>query len=481
LSTPFPSSNQPARPTYSPDKEYVAASGFFSTKVGTALASLFSDDAELALGIGGYERLLTDPEIHKDITLLVDAILGDGVQLFPNFTDEKSDAPKAKLAAELSDFCHLNLFETPQRPLRETLNEAVKFALVTGHKVVEQTYRDYTDETGRPRLVLDKLKCKPRYTAQFVVDSFLNILGLEVWTGANRQLVPREKFFIPTFDRKDEDPRGTAPAMRAIYNWWLAKRTGLPIFVKRIEKKAVPSMAGFTAPDEGNTDVTDSQGNAVNQTPQEAMANTLSDLDSMTAAAFAYGAKVEVLDAAGNGDEFKSFFEICDRQITRAILLQDLATNEGQHGTRAQSVTHMDILSLRIWNLKNTVADCLRNDVCKQVVGINYGPDKVSLTPAVSMGDTDRRDWATDAAAAALLGPYVPDSIFAAMCQQLGLPMPDEGEEWPTRAKSNSNSVNGQPGEGTVTSLAEAMALHRNLASALRAARSLRASFKEAA
>jgi hypothetical protein len=473
--------NAPAA-SYQPDKEYVATGGFFSAQIGFTLSALFLDDAEFLIGPGGFERLLTDPEVHKDVTLLIDAILGDGVQLYPNFTDEKADAAKAKAAAEYQAFCALNLFETPHRPFRETLNESVKAALVTGHKVVEKTYRDYTDPEGRPRLVIDKLKVKPRNAVQFVVDQFWNELGMMVWGTAGQVVVPREKFFIPTFDRRDEDPRGSAPAMRAIYNWWLAKRAALPVALKRLEKKALPSVVGFTS---GNEEPESAEEfpdgtRGTPQTPAEVMANKLAGLDNFSAAAFPNGASVTALNLSGNGSEFVQFIEMCDSQITRASLLQDLATNQGKYGTRAQAKTHMEVLALRIWNLKNTVADAVRSDILKDVLYLNYGPDSIPLTPAVTLGDTERRDWALDAAAAALIAPYVPDSVWATICRQLGLPMPEETEEWPSRVKqSGAPSAGGQTDKGMTN--AEGRALHANMVAALRAAERLTGAFKEAA
>src|ERR1043165_7241880 len=467
--------------TYDPTKEYVAASGFFSAQMGAVLASIWSDEAEFLLGPGGYERLLTDPEIHKDITLLVEAILGDGVQLSPNFVDEKADPQKAELSAKYSAFCSLTLFETPQRPFRETLAECVKAALVTGHKVAEKTYRDYTDEEGRPKLVLDRLKCKPRDLTAFVDDPFLNVLGLRVWGFAGdaesfNQIIPRSKFFIPAFDIRDEDPRGSAPAMRAVYNWFQAKRAALPIALKRLEKKALPSIVGFTAPNEPElVDEVDTDGRPTGRkvTPQQVMAGVLSGLDNFSSAAFPNGASATALNLSGNGEEFISFMRMCNSEITAAILLQVLATNEGKYGTRAQARTHLEVLAMRIWHLKNIVADAVRNDILKEVLYLNEGPESLALVPAVTLGDTERRDWALDAQAAALIAPYVPDSVWAAICQQLGLPLPDESESWPTRTKSSSGRSQSDSSTNPNMTTAEGIALFQNMRSALKAAESI--------
>lgn len=474
-----------AQAAFDPTREYVSQGGFFSLQVAQVLSALWSDDAELAAGTDVYERMLTDPEVLKDMTVINDGIVGDGAELYAFYTDEKTDAAKAAAAARYSEFCHFNLYETLRHPFLETLGAALLDARTFGHKAVEQTYRDFIDETGAPRLVLDKLKCKSRAAVQFAVDEYFNVLGLVAWRAGTRRLIPRDKFFIPTFNRKDEDPRGRSLYLRAAFNWWQAKRAGLPVTVKRIEKKALPSIAGFTS-DKGDDTVqeVDDLGRPIGEpkTSAQVMAEKIAQFESMSAAAFPNGASIQVVDASGDGSEFSRFFDLCDKQITRAILLQDLATNEGKHGTRAQATTHMDVLALHIWSLKNIVAECVRTDILKPLVLYNFGPDAVALTPVVSLGDTERRDWATDARAAALLGPLVPDSVWAAICQQLGLPTPEEGEQWPERKKQSAGSSNPASDEdaqqqgdngGAQMSIAEGRALHANLASALRAVKRL--------
>jgi len=445
-------------------RESVAAGGMLSQRLGTVIGGLFSDDAELAIGPGGFEQLLTDPEVLKDVTVLVDAILGDGVQLFPLFTDEDTDKERAALSAEYAELCRMCLYDTPRKPFKSTLAEAVRAAYVTGHKVAEITLRDATSDTGAPLLVLDTLKLKPRGAVQFVVDPFMNVLGLQVWTGGNRRIISREKFFVLSFEQRDEDPRGSAPAMRAAYNWWVAKRAALPVTLKRLEKKAVPSSYGVGP--EGADEEALQHG-----------ANKLAALDHETAAFFPHDTTVGVLDASGDGKEFDLFFRMCDRQVTRAILLQDLATNEGQHGTRAQATVAWDVLAVRIWHLKNIVAEDVRRQLCRLFVRVNHGEEAAQLTPVVSLGDSDRKDWAVDARAAAMLAPLLTDSQWASLVKMLGLPMPEEGEEWPARGRQRSPAVADEDSEGLAAlapadvgrmTSGEVAALHRNLASSLR-------------
>jgi hypothetical protein len=288
-------SEKPAAAPFDPKKEYVAAGGYFSTRMGAVLASLFADDAELVAGADVYERMLTDGKVSSCRNILRDSVLADDVQIYPYVSDE--DSPDYARAKEIADFCAFSL-SCLRRPFRATLRDALGDALAFGHKACEITYKDWADESGNPRLVHDTIKLKPRSAAQFVVDEFSNELGLQVWTPASgSKLAPREKFFAPAFNRKDEDPRGRS-ILRGAYNWWVAKRAGIPVYVKRVEKKALPSIFGITSDkDEGEQAAED----GTRQTSAEVMAEKLAALENYSATAFPHGADAKVLDATGNG------------------------------------------------------------------------------------------------------------------------------------------------------------------------------------
>lgn len=434
MATPLRSLNKPPAP-FDPKKEYVAAGGVFSTRLGAVLSSLFADDAELVAGADVYERMLTDGKVGSCRDILRDSVLADDVQLYPAVSDETS--PDFALAREIADFCSLSLSGL-RRPFRTTLREALGDALAFGHKVCEITYRDWADERGRPRLVHDSIKLRPRAAAQFVVDEFSNELGLQVWSPASGvKLAPREKFFCPAFNRKDEDPRGRSILRRA-YNWWLAKKAGIPIYVKRVEKKALPSIFGTTsvqAEDGGE------------QTPSQVMAETLAGLDNFSAVAFPHGADAKVLDAAGNGQEFSQFFKDCNDGIAEAIVWVTLATAEGRYGTRAQSQTHKDELGTLIWAIRGDFADMIRLDVVRPLAYYNYGDDGLRLLPGVGLGNADARDWADDSEAAARWAPNLTDSQWKYVTRNSGIPDPEEGEELPPRAKALPAPATPPPGE----------------------------------
>ncbi|MGI8655469.1 MAG: phage portal protein family protein [Pyrinomonadaceae bacterium] len=444
-----------------PNREYVAAQGgYFSMHMGRVLSSLFNDDAEFVAGADVYERMLTDPEISKCVKVIKDGVLGDGVQIVAAQTEDGT--PERARADEIKAFCEMCVNNT-KRPFRETLDEMIEAALAFGHKVAEQNYRYEAGAGGRVSLVLDSVKVKPRGSTQFVVDEFMNVVGLAVQTIAagglvssalfnSDNLVAREKFFVVAFNRRNEDPRGHS-VLRPAYNFWNAKRTGLPIYLKWLEKSAIPSTIGFTsdkedalvqAYDTAGNPVADANGNPQVQSSAEVMANKLAQLENGSAAAFPHGADVKTNQVAGDGSQFSRFFEVCDSQISMALLLQTLATREGKHQSRAASQTHMDVLALLIWHVKNVVAEAVESDVIKQLVRLNYGEADVWLAPRVALGNADTRDWGTNATAAAALASYLTDSQWLSILAELNIAAPTEGETLPVRAKQSSASPDTQ-------------------------------------
>ncbi len=116
-----------------------------------------------------------DPQIYSVLSILVMAVLAEGVRVSPGASP---DAPEFEQAVRISDFCQRCL-DNLHRPLSDVLYELVEGMLKLGHKAAEQLYdyRTFDPEVG-PQLALIDLKTKPHEATAFVVDAFNNVLGL---------------------------------------------------------------------------------------------------------------------------------------------------------------------------------------------------------------------------------------------------------------------------------------------------------------
>lgn len=440
-------------------REYVTGTGFFSARIGQILSN-FTDDIEWMVGADTYERMARDPVIAKNIKYQKITVSADGVQLHPAVPEKD---PEIEAAREIRDFCKRNL-DNLHRPLTDIIDEMMN-ALKRAHTVAEITYNE-PKATGVDayKLTLRSIKCKPRNTTAFVVDPFMNEIGLTAWTfggqglvqgsklADGQKIIPREKFCVLRFETEDEDPRGINE-LRPGFNFWQGKCLVPALHLKWLEKSGIPSTVGFTAPDAEDEQEMDENGQPVPggivKTAEEAMADSLVQLESGTSAAFENGASIEVIEVAGTGQQFSRGYEEFDRQLDYFMLLQSGATKDSKYGNRSAKGILKDVLDLLIWWRKHKVAQMLRFDVLKNLVRYNYGEEKVHLTPLVMLGDAEGKDWATTATAATDIGASLTDSQWLKLLAQIGIAAPEEGEELPARGQRPSKPAENNQNSGT--------------------------------
>lgn len=434
-------------------REYVAGAGYWSMRIGQILSN-FTDDVEFMVGADTYERMARDPVIAKNLRYQKIAVTADGVQLHPAVSEKD---PEIEEARAIRDFCQRNL-DNLHRPLTDIIDEMMN-AMKRAHTVAEITYNE-PKATGVDayRLTLKSIKCKPRNTTAFVVDPFMNEIGLTAWsfgtTGvvpgaklANGQkVIPREKFWVLRFETEDEDPRGVQE-LRPGFNFWQGKCLVPALHLKWLDKSGMPSTIGFTAPNAEDEQEVDEQGVAVPggavKTAEEAMVDSLAQLESGSCAAFKNGSEVTEIGVTGTGQQFSRGYEEFDRQLDYFMLLQSGATKDSKYGNRSAKGILKDVLDNLIWWRKNKVAQSFRREVLRDLVLHNFGEEKVHLTPIMMLGDPEGKDWADTATAAHEIGPDLTDSQFLKLVRQIGIDAPEEGEQLPPRGRLQSASING--------------------------------------
>lgn len=354
-----------------------------------------------------------------------------------------------ELAEEICRFCQ-NCLDNTERPFLDILYEMLD-GLALGNKVAEQIYELRDDEDGNKRLFLKNLKVKPRQSTAFVVDAYMNVIGLlgllpgqgyPVLTGSVvgdptklPNLLPREKFFVFTWAPTNGDPRGTS-LLRSIYNsWWLKMQTWGE-YAKYLAQFAGPSMIGYTAPNAQPVPVTDHLGNPIPGapliTPEQAMLSALLSFKNGSAVVFPNGAKVEPINMGGDGTAFRNAISQFNAEISKGILCQTLATEEGIHQARAASETHQDVLDMVVLHIKQLLAAFIYRDVLFHLVRYNWGLDVARrLTPKVHMVAVESHNWSKDASAVASLtqSGYLHKSQLHEMDARLGLPRRQWGSE----------------------------------------------------
>jgi phage gp29-like protein len=128
------------------------------------------------------------------------------------------------------------------------------------------------------------------------------------------------------------------------------------------EKYGIPSIiALFQAHNEAEA-----------QSRARALASMLQSLKSDAAAAVANVDDIKTIGMTGSFD-FSAIITLANRSISKAITGQVLATDEAQHGTRAQAEIHQDTLNMLIESDALEIADTLNKTLIPWLVELNFG------------------------------------------------------------------------------------------------------------
>lgn len=437
-----------------PLKEYVA--GGLNNLIGAYYQSLppHIDDVTGDFGADLYERMMFDPKVAGAVNLLKLAILNQGVKLLNPIKDEKD--PKHKQAQDILDFCVENLNNLKSGFVRVLWQLLDSMAL--GYKVAEQIYElGQGEQVGK--LVLKDIKVKPRTSTAFVVDAYMNVVGLLALlpgqgfgsfltqgligvpqtsadsgsVGTPINLFPREKFVISTWNGKDSDPRGTS-ILRPAYNSWWIKTQLWGEYLKFMTQYGTPVMIGTTPENAQSWPLTDNLGNPTDPnapiiTPEQAMLTTMLNNRNGTAMVFPAGSTVELMQSTGNGAAFTENFKLLNSEITVGILYQSLATGEADHQTGAATGSHADVLDMVINWGKQHAEELIENDILYWLVAYNFGQVAAdTLLPEVSLSDGDQADFALNATAIGTLMStgYLDESQLPDTDARLGLPVRDQ-------------------------------------------------------
>jgi hypothetical protein len=454
------------------EREYVAGSPLTWYVSSPMVLPWAIDDVTTDMGSDLYERILLDAQARGTVNIYRAGIMEEGVNLTTVIDDDEADGYRQ--AADLVDDAERMLSNLSQS-LDDTLWDMLE-ACALGNRVAEQVYELDRTLSGKQQYVLRTLATKPQQSTAFVVDAYLNVVGIlgripgqpfavqqgtllaDIQHVAN--LLPRSKFAVLTFRPRNNDPRGQS-LLRAAFDPWNQKQQLKREYLKYLTQFASPSLAGFTAPNAETYTVMgpdglpllDSGGKPLTRSPEDDMLDALVRFQNGSAAAFPNGADIKPIQMSGDGSAFLSAFEFLDRQITKAVLHQTLATEEGQHQTRASSGTHKDILDTITRQGKRPVERMVERDILQTWVRLNYGEKAVRLTPKVTLGTAEQEDrpalW-TATAALQTSGYFTPDQL-PQVDEEIGVPVraPVEQATGDRRQATEGAQRSGEQEDGT--------------------------------
>lgn len=441
---------QRTAPRADPMKEYI--SGGQQNWSATYLRTLttYIDDISRDFGDDIYERMQNDAQIRACLELAKMAILGGGLSIR---SCRKETEDQHELAVQVADFCSRNI-DSLQRPfITETLHDMLD-SLAVGSKVAEIVCEIRKAGPDKGKLCLKEIKVKPRKCYAFVVDAFLNcvgLLGLVPGSGTTlltnsfigmeqnlrniKNFFPRKKFCVLTCQPTNGDLRGTS-ILRAAYDPWWLKQQVKAEYAKYLALFAMEKYKATTAEDaeakpmqdKHGQPIVDDDGKIILVQPEEAMALSLADLRNGGFWVGPFGSTLDVISPVATGSNiFSGAFDFLDGQMAKAILSQTRATEEAQHGSRADSQTGQDLLGIGILFHKTAVVEMVRNDLLSLIVEANFGQAGLEVLPLVSLGDVNPEDIAAQLPGYVQAGYQVDPSQFRELDVKFKLtPRPEE-------------------------------------------------------
>jgi hypothetical protein len=491
-------------------EDFVAPSGY--TWGQSRFLGSTQDDVEIEINLETYDKMENDSTIVKSKQILVTNALADELQFAPGATEENVGPDEYKVYTEIMEFCE-RVVGGLDRPYRESMEQLLGNSIKYGHGIAETTWEYRTDGSStkpeerkipvgpktrigafwakitgglfmaqptepadpsikRPslknqklRLMPKSIRVKPRNSARFVVDDFMNVLGLAPAYNrdlAYNEIIDRDKFLVLTLMKRDEDPRGKS-LYRASFNWYNLK-TQLPSEMMRfILEEAVPK-AVVTLPDnatpfeydrdeDGNIQYEDPETKLLPKmlTAVESMKNTVKHFRGGSGVVIPHGATFEPykkgLTGANDANLFGQIIKLLNDEIENSILLQTLAQSEGQHQARSASQQVAELLHNLVFWIRWLMAVMTLTDLCEVAVEKNFGKWALRYMPFISLGDFVRRDWADDleVIARAYFWGFIDDTQRAELMAWLNLPKPGPSRQELGLTQTAQADVNGDP------------------------------------
>lgn len=365
-----------------------------------------SDEVTRELGLDVYERMAVDGEIAAGLDLLCSAATVAPLVISPWVGSDHIDFPIAEKIAGYFNWM-FSLSKTSPRVWGKAM---IREALAYGNGVGEILFDIQQDGPWKGFLKVKDISYLSINDQLFVVDNYNNVIGLLPvkqlhmtqpagaffplsQTGDNSKslesVIPREKFIVLTWEPRSGDPRGQSQ-LRKVYTPWYMKQQTLDLMLVWLKKFAIPSYWG-TVPENAQPIcyIDPTTGAEITIKPTEELLQAMQQLGNAAVVALPHGSQLNQFVASQGGQVFLDVLSWADRQITRGLLMQHMATSDSEHMSRSSSATHQDVLSLFIVQLRMLLADQIRQDILIPLTRANFGAEYEHLAPRADFGDGD--------------------------------------------------------------------------------------------
>lgn len=386
------------------------------------------DDLTGEFGLKVLHQMMREPAIAAALLILKGALLKSKMILMPaEASDEDQDT-----ADEMQEFCQKALGWLDD-PISLCLDEMLD-ALALKSLPAELTW-DYREIDGKTAFVITEVKPKAREAVSYIEDKYGRRIGYKdrrssgtgLWMlpgSAQGEVLPLEKFLTLDFAKS---------VLRPAYNAYLFKLQLLPQYYTYIHNFANGRIIGFTAEDaeiEALNEDDDDDSDLTLQTPEQQMLEDLMAFQGNSAAAFPYGAEVDIHEPGGDGSAFLKSFDMANREMALGTIGLYQAIFEAEHSNKANSETAFNGVLTIFSRHRDSIAHQITKQLLRPLIRWNFGDEAVRLAPRFEF-EVDRKDDLAllgEVIAKLFVAGVIKEQQLPAIYEMFGLPMITEEE-----------------------------------------------------
>lgn len=397
--------------------------------------------------------MLRDPQIFAGYMLWKTGVLVDGIQVYASSNTKDSNGKvskeREKKANEIAENVLWNLNNVKGGLYMKLLQ--ILDMCIWGHKAGVKIYEEVTYGRWKGKVRLDRLRVMANDDYRVRTNEFGDLVGLQsIQDNDDQNIYGIDKFLYGCFRPYDDHVLGTNIIWPCFNGWW-EKQEMVPERLSNLAQFGSPSMWA-NAP-AGITDVelvgVDGQpmkypatlpdgsphpqaGNAVKIPVNRHLLSSLENFQGNgSVIVVPTDTKLNLLQAQGDGSQFKSFLDDKNLEFIKAIFFTTGWTENEKYASGAKGKQSSAISQCSLMDGKKVLSDILEASIARDLVIYNFGEDYLDLIPEITLGNLESGALASifNSVAALWSTGFFDDSQRAELCKRMSLPMPDPNQK----------------------------------------------------
>ena len=191
------------------------------------------------------------------------------------------------------------------------------------------------------------------------------------------------KFIVAKNEATPENPYGRSVLTRCYWPWRF-KTAGFKFWITVLEKFGVPSLAALF-----DSSVPPQQAQEI----ADFVTEELRKITSGSVGALAGVKDLITISGEGKAEDFKLLVELCNAEISKAILGETLTVEVGERGAYAHGKVHLEVLDFLVKKDAKNIEAVLNETLISWLVELNAGVEALNFKPVFRFDFEPVADW----------------------------------------------------------------------------------------